>query len=205
MKKIVFIVLLLLIIPVCINAAQPNAGEARSRGFRVTPRNTEELNQAIEMRKQNFQKERAGMEEEKSLMYENQNKIRSGAQNLMIMENMIGKNGPETSRVAGDINLSSEKTLKLESEFKNRSKVKKFFFGHKKDIVDTFSEEISQRDKNISKLRELYEDLESSEEVKAIFLKQLENIEEEQGRIEEYFQNETKRKGILTWFANIFK
>jgi uncharacterized protein (DUF3084 family) len=205
MKKIVFIVLLLLIIPVCINAAQPNAGEARSRGFRVTPRNTEELNQAIEMRKQNFQKERAGMEEEKSLMYENQNKIRSGAQNLMIMENMIGKNGPETSRVAGDINLSSEKTLKLESEFKNRSKVKKFFFGHKKDIVDTFSEEISQRDKNISKLRELYEDLESSEEVKGIFLKQLENIEEEQGRIEEYFQNETKRKGILTWFANIFK
>ncbi len=191
-------------LPLILSAAGPNSNK-KSGGLRVTPRNTDELNQAIELRKQSFQKERAGMNEMMSQIYEKQNKLRSGAQNLMIMENMMGVHGPEVSRLAEDLNSSSVNTLKLEEAFQNRGKVKKFFFGQNKEIVESFSTEISQRDESITRLRELFEDSEITPEVKDIFRVQLTGIEEEQNRIKEYFQKETKRKGILTWFLNIFK
>ena len=203
MKKVLFFAWLIIIF-LSINTTVLNAEGSRSVGFRVTPRNVDELNQAIELRKQSFLKERAGMEENKSRIYENQNKLRSGVQNLMIMENMIGKNGLEVARIAGDLNMSLDDTLRFERDFSERSKVKKFFFGQKKKVVDGFSNEINNREEKILKLKELLENSEVSSDIKNILQEQLTNIEDEQNRLGDYFQNEIKRKGILTWLVNIF-
>ena len=144
------------------------------------------------------------MDETIASIYKNQNRLRSGAQNLMIMENMIGDGGYEVSDLAQGLNESVGDTLQFEEEFNSRGKIKKFFFGQKKDISEKFLQNISERDKKIERLKELYQDCQCSPEIKSIFNGQLSGIEEEQNRIKEYYESQTKKKGILSWFANIF-
>jgi hypothetical protein len=203
MKKIAFLILIL-IIPISINAASTISQETRGGGFRVLPRNIDELNQAMELRGKNFKKERAGMNEINSKIYENQNKLRNGVQNLMMMEKMIRKNGLEISILAEDLNNLTKNTLKFEQEFAERSSFKKFFFGQKKEIVENFLKEINEREKKILKIKELIESSEVSVEIEDVLQEQFIDIEDEQNRLNSYFQGEIKRKGILTWLVNIF-
>ncbi|PLX20959.1 hypothetical protein C0584_04200 [Candidatus Parcubacteria bacterium] len=196
-----FIIFLFLLTPLFVFA---QSGEKKNRGFRVTPRNTEELRQVMNLREEGFQKELAGMEGERLFAYSNQNKMRAAAQNMTIMENMIGDGGIDVSDLALEINKSVEKTLDLEERFLKRGGIKKFFFGQKKDEINDFSTEISNREEKISKIRSIYEKCECSEDVRDIFGEELANMENEQNRLKDFFEKETKHKGVLSWFASIF-
>lgn len=203
MKKIIFIISLLFVL-FSINQNVQASDQVRRGGLRVTPRNIEGLNKTIDFRRDNFIKEMAGMDEIKSKIYENQNRLRGGAQNLMIMENMIGDNGEKVAIIAEDLNESAKNTLQFEEDFSERSGFKKFLFGQKKNIVKDFSEEIKNNEERIIELKELMNKSEVSLELRNILDEQFNNIKEEHGRMNMYFQEETKRKGILTWLINIF-
>ena len=203
MKKtlILFAVILL---PLSVLAANTEKTQIQRRGLRVTPRNVDELKASIKSRNERFEKEREGMEGNKALIYENQDRLRSGAQNLMIMENMLGKAGREISDLSMSLNNLSNDSLKYEEEFSKRGGIKKFFFGQKKDIKENFSKNIAEREDKILKLKELYNKCDCDEDVRQIFEEQITNIEDEQNRLDNYFKKETKRKGILRWLINIF-
>lgn len=203
MKKtlILFAVILL---PLSVLAANTEKTQIQRRGLRVTPRNVDELKASIKSRKERFEKEREGMEGNKALIYENQDRLRSGAQNLMIMENMLGRTGREISDLSMSLNNLSNDSLKYEEEFSKRGGIKKFFFGQKKDIKENFSKNIAEREDKILKLKELYNKCDCDEDVRQIFEEQITNIEDEQNRLDNYFKKETKRKGILRWLINIF-
>jgi len=199
------ILFILIFLPLNVFAGNLDKTQTRSRGFRVTPRNVEELRTAIESRKENLKRKREGMDESKLPIYTNQDKLRGGVQNLMIMENMLGGIGLEVSDLSMSLNDLSEDSLKYEEEFTKRGKFKKFFFGQKNETKEKFSENIKERADDISKLKQLYDKCSCDKEVKDIFGEQMSEIENEQQRIETYYQGEVKRRGILTWLINIFK
>jgi len=203
--KRTFLIILMLFIPLSMSAAGSNSKRIRTGGLRIVPGNIDGLNKTIESRDKSFEKERSGMEEVKSKIYENQNKFRGAVQNLIMMEKMIGRNGPMVAVLAEDLNNFTKNTLKLEQEFSERNSFKKFFFGQKNESVNIFSDVLTQRKEKIAEIKELLSAVEASDEVSDVLKEQIFLIDAEQERLNDFFEKETKRKGILTWFLNIFK
>ena len=203
--KRTFLIILMLFIPLSMSAAGSNSKRIRTGGLRIVPGNIDGLNKTIESRDKSFEKERSGMEEVKSKIYGNQNKFRGAVQNLIMMEKMIGRNGPMVAVLAEDLNNFTKNTLKLEQEFSERNSFKKFFFGQKNESVNIFSDVLTQRKEKIAEIKELLSAVEASDEVSDVLKEQIFLIDAEQERLNDFFEKETKRKGILTWFLNIFK
>jgi len=206
MKKIIIIPLFLILTFLMVLFAQDRGASANmGGGLRVTPRNVEELKNAIDLRKSEFERSLASEEEERVLeIKRNQNRFKGAVQNLMIMENMVGGNSLRLREHAQNLNQLSARALELEIEFSDRNIFKKIFFGQKKKSKFDFSEIIDERELEISELKKILENCECTNEVKNIFEEQLEEIDLEHERLESFYIKESKKKGIFSWLVNIF-
>ncbi len=174
-------------------------------GLRVTPRNITELNNAIRIRNENSKKKRDKMSELQKMVHQNQDKFRNALENIMIMENMIGENSYEIVENASDLKESFNNTIHYEEDFLSRSKYMKFFFGQKKEIKEKFGKEIDKRKEGIKVLENLFIEAEHNRDLTEIYTKQLSDLKEEEKRMEDFYNEEIRRKGVLTWLINIFE
>lgn len=206
MKKIVITSLFLIIIfPTILLAQNKGTGANMGGGLRVTPRNVEELKDAIDLRESEFEKGLAYEEEEGILQIKrNQNRFKGAVQNLMIMENMVGDNSLKLREHTQNLNQLSARTLELEMEFSERGFFKKMFFGQKNKSKQEFSKIIEEREFAIGELKKIFENCECSNEVKNIFEEQLNEISLEHERLGNFYAKESKKKGILSWLINVF-
>lgn len=158
-----------------------------------------ELNAMIQQKKQDMDQELQGLGKSEQKVYQNQNEVRLAVHSLLAMEGLIGGIGPQVSEIARNFNNSVQATIKAEENIEKRSALARFFAGGDVESADEIEQQVTQNLARIQELNQLREECDCDEEVKATLQEQIQNMEQEQERLQELAQKEKQSKGLLGW------
>jgi len=167
--------------------------------------NVTEAREAIQQRVQQLEGETQTMKGTEKEVYENQNQVRSAVFGLLAMEELAGGIGQEISQIAKEINNSVQSTLSAEEKIRGRSALVRLFVGGEKEAAQEIRQEVNLNQERIQELKQLKEDCgDCSEEAKILMAEQIQNIEQEQERLQQLAEKEEKSVGVFGWFRNLF-
>ena len=158
-----------------------------------------ELKQSMQQKQQQLNSESQGLGEKKQQMMQNQNQVRVAAQTLSQMANMLGGIGEQVSDIAKDFDNSVQATIKSEEKIQTRSGFARFFAGGDKKSAEELESEATQNQQRIQELKQLKEQADCDEEVKVMMQEQIQQMEQEQTRLQELAQKEKNSKGVFGW------
>jgi len=130
---------------------------------------------------------------------QNQNQVRVAVHTLLALENYTGGIGKNISSIARGFNNSLQATIRAEERIRARSRITKFFIGGNEEAANELEEKIDQNKNRIQELKEIKNNCNCSEEVVNLIQEQIQNMEQEQNRLQELTQQEKQRKGIFGW------
>ena len=165
----------------------------------VKAQTSEELGQMIQQRQQEMNQETQGMGKQEQKVYQNQNQVRLAVHTLLAMEDLVGGIGQNVSRIAREFNNSVQATIRAEEKIQTRSGLARFFLGGDEEAAQELEQETNQSQLRIQELKQLMEECECDEGVRAMMQEQIQNMEQEQTRLQELTQNEKKSKGLFGW------
>jgi len=178
--------------------------------------NTEQLKTMIKDKKQEMDQEIENMKDEKrQKVYQNQNKVRIAAHTFLAMRELLTTEesaegndrgiGSRVSEIAREFNNSVEKTIQAEEKIQKRNRIVEFFFGGDEEVAENILQETSKNKIKVQELKKLHQECDCDEEVKNIIREQIQNIEQEQNRLEQVAQKEKSNKGVFGWLFGWMK
>ncbi|MCG2686916.1 hypothetical protein L6278_02130 [Candidatus Parcubacteria bacterium] len=169
-------------------------------------RNTNQLREMIQLRKSELTDELDDIKEEvQQKVYRNQNVVREAVHTLLAAEDLVGGVGQQVSEIAQEFNNSVQKTIGAEEKIQKRSGFVKFLIGGVKNVAQELKQEAQKNKERIQELKELKEQNWMQTEVKEILQEQIQNLEQEQNRLQNLAEKEINKKGIFGWLINLFK
>lgn len=156
-----------------------------------------ELKQEMQQKQQQLNAE--GSQDNKQQILKNQNQVRVAAQTLSKMESMIGSKGKQISEIAKEFDNSVQATINAEEKIQARSRFARFFSGGDQNAAEEIESEVIKNQQKIQDLKQLRDQAECDEEVKLMMQEQIQQMEQEQKRLQELTQKEKKSKGLLGW------
>lgn len=160
----------------------------------------EELKEMVQMRMQEMNQEMVNVGAKQKEMYENQNKVRLAVHSFLAMENLTGGIGKQVSEIARNFDNSIEKTIQAEEKIEKRSGFAKFFIGGDKKAAEELETQVVQNKEKIQELKQLSEECTDCDEaVKEMMQEQIQNMDEEQIRLESLATTQKSKKGLLGW------
>ena len=115
------------------------------------------------------------------------------------MENLTGGIGPQVREVARNFNNSIQSTLRAEEKIEARGRFIRFFAGGDSEAAEELEQQVNQSRQRIQQLKQLRDECDCSEAVKTLMQEQIQNMEQEQDRLQGLAQAERKSKGMLGW------
>lgn len=171
-------------------------------------RTREELQQMIQERTQEMAQEMQTLKPVQQKVYQNQNTVRLAVQSLLEMKDSIGGIGPQVSQIAQEFDNSVQATIRSEEKIQTRNRVIRFFVGGDKDTATAIEQEVNRNRERIQQLNQLMEQSECEEGVKAMLQEQINNMEQEQNRLQQLAQNEKQYKWLFgrlfNWLGGLF-
>lgn len=158
-----------------------------------------EIKQEMEQKKQQMDKEAEETGDKNQEMVKNQNQVRIAVHSLLAMEDLVGGIGPQVSEIARNFNNSVQSTMKSEEKIQNQNGFVKFFMGGDAESAEELETEVTQNQQRIQELKQLREDCDCDEEVKAMMQEQIQQMEQEQLRLKELAKAEKNNKGMFGW------
>ncbi|MBW2982446.1 hypothetical protein KY343_06210 [Candidatus Woesearchaeota archaeon] len=131
--------------------------------------------------------------------FQNQNEVRLAVHALMEMDNITGGIGPQVREVARNFNNSIQATLRAEERVESRGGFARFFAGGDFESAAEMEQEVSANRERIQQLKQLRDQCPCDEEVKTMLQEQIQQMEQEQDRLQGLAQAERKSKGLLGW------
>ncbi len=165
----------------------------------VQSQKLEEIKQKVQEKKQEMANQAEAMGTKEQKVYQNQNEVRSAVHALLEMKDVVGGIGPQVSEIAKQFNNSVKATINAEEKIEKRSGVAKFFFGGDKAAAEELEAEAQKNQQKIQELKQLKDQCECSEEVKAMMQEQIQAMEGEQQRLIQKATEEKAKKGLLGW------
>ena len=178
-----------------------NIGEEENLTIReqLRVRNVTELREAIQQRQQEMNQEMQTLGESQQNVYQNQNRVRLSVHALLAMENLTGGIGPNVSQIAREFNNSVQATIRAEERVQTRNWLVRFFVGGDEEAAGNMEQEVNRNRERIQELRRLREECDCDEEIRAMLQEQIQNMEQEQNRLQQLAQNEKANKGLFGW------
>ena len=153
----------------------------------------------VQARQQEMKQEMQEMGQGQQNMYMNQNQVRLAVHALLAMEGLVGGIGKNVSEIARGFNNSIQSTIKAEEKIQTRGRIARFFMGGDHEAAEEMEQEVNRNRERIQELKQLKEQCECDEEVMNMFQEQIQNMEQEQNRLQGLAQAEKKSKGIFGW------
>ena len=75
----------------------------------------------------------------------------------------------------------------------------KFFAGGDEEAAEEIEQEVNRNQERIQELKRLMQECDCNEELKAMIQEHIQNMEQEQNRLQELAENEKNSKGIFGW------
>lgn len=158
-----------------------------------------QLKEQIQLKKQDMQKESQGMNEDAQKVYQNQNRVREAVHALQQMKGFVGGIGPQISEIANHFNNSVKNTIEAEEKIQSRSAFSRFFAGGDNKAAEDIEKEVQQNQEKIQELKQLKDECDCEEEVKQMLQEQIQNMDQEQTRLQQLAQVEKNKKGLFGW------
>lgn len=174
---------------------EENPGEAQQ----IKAQTKDELKQMIQERKQVMEQEMEGLGTKEQNVYRNQNTVREAVHTMLAMEDLVGGIGKNISAIAKEFDNSVEKTIGAETKIEERGWFSRLMTGGDKEAASLLEAEVAQNKNKIQQLNKLMEDCECDEEVKAMLQEQIQNMEQEQNRLQGLAESEGKKNGLFGW------
>jgi DNA-binding transcriptional regulator GbsR (MarR family) len=211
MKKI-FLVLSMIILTGSVSFVQGkqevrvnNSNQERSRT--ITINNEESVNvreivqERVEERQNELKEEIEKMEGITKRVHEIQGQAKISVESLMEIKDFTNNVREEVLNITENFNNSINSTIGLEKRIESRNAFTRFFFGGDKDSAELIKREISENRERIKTLNQLKDDCDCEEDVREIISEQVENITQEQNRLEELANREKNNKWFMgRWF-----
>jgi hypothetical protein len=157
------------------------------------------VQEKLQAKEQEFQQEMSGKSEKEQKVLQNQNQVRLAVHALLEMKDEIGGIGPQVSEIARNFNNSVQATIQAEEKIQTRSAFSRFFAGGDKKAGEELEAEVNENQLRIQELKQLKDQCDCGEEVKAMMQEQIQSMEQEQARLRELAQKEKKSKGMFGW------
>ena len=169
------------------------------KGMQAKAGNVEQVKAMVQARQQEMKQEMQEMGQGQQNMYMNQNQVRLAVHALLAMEGLVGGIGKNVSEIARGFNNSIQSTIKAEEKIQTRGRIARFFMGGDHEAAGEMEQEVNRNRERIQELKQLKEQCECDEEVMNMFQEQIQNMEQEQNRLQGLAQAEKKSKGIFGW------
>lgn len=170
----------------------------------VRARTTNELRTMIQEKQQEMNQEVQSFGEKQQKVYQNQNEVRLAVHSLLAMEDLVGGIGPQVSQIAKDFDNSVQATIQAEEIIQNRNMIVRFFSGGDQEAAGEIEREVNQNNLRVQQLKQLREQCDCDEEIKNMFQEQIQNMEQEQNRLQQLAEKEKQAKGIWGWIKSLF-
>jgi hypothetical protein len=160
----------------------------------------EELKARLRERIQAMEEGLDELDEDVAQRYKDQNRVRIAVHALQDMRPLLEGEGigRNVSDIARDFNSSAMNMERFEEQIHSRSRLMRFLFGGDDESAGELDGYIETNRERLTKLRGLAE-LVDDEELKALLQEQIQNMEQEQNRLEELAKDEMARNGLLGW------
>ena len=165
----------------------------------VRAQSVSKLQELVQQREQEMNQEIQTLEEHQQLIYQNQNRVRLAVQSLFAMEELVGSIGPQVSQIAEELNTSVQATIQAEERIQARNTIVRFFAGGDEAAAQELEHQVIQNQERIRELQQLQEECDCDEEVRTILQEQIQNVEQEQTRLQQVAQDELNDKGLFGW------
>ncbi len=172
---------------------------AIQRGTQEKAGNVNELKEMIQQKQNEMEQEMDSLDEKQQKIYQNQNTVRSAVHSLLAMEDLVHGIGPQISDIAKQFNNSVQVTIMSEESIENRGFLSRMLAGGDAEAAEELEKEVVQNRARIEELSQIKDECECDPEVKAIMQEQIQNIEQEQTRLEQLAQSEKESKGFIGW------
>jgi len=201
MKKITSFVLAVFITLFCFNFVLANNSQGPNLEVQEQRLNEkmQRIQERLEIKKEIFQEEEEELEGTEQEVARNQNQVRLAVHSLLEMKEVVGGIGPQVSEIAKEFNNSVQNTQKLELRIANRNAFTRFFMGGDKEAAKELKDQIEQNRNRIQELYKLREQCDCQEEIQNMFQEQLQEMEDEQDRLEELTKKENQSRGLFGW------
>lgn len=134
------------------------------------------------------------------------NQLRTNIQNLLIVSDSVDSTlGNQISNIANQFNNSIEKTIQAENKINNRNGITKFFLGGDKEAAEEINVQIEENNENLEQLKNIINTCNCTSDVKEIIQEQVQQIEQEQVRLQDFSQGQINSNGAFGWIINLFK
>jgi len=173
-------------------------------GQQLRARTSNELKSMIQEKRGEMIEEVKSMKGNLQKAYENQNEVRTAVHALLAMEDLVGGIGQEVSGIAKQFNNSVQETIKAEETIRNRNRIVRFFAGGDQETAEELQNLVDQNLIRIQQLKELRNQCDCEEEVRALMQEQIHSMEQGQTKLQELIQNEKDARGIWGWFKGLF-
>ncbi|MDD5086859.1 MAG: hypothetical protein PHV16_03840 [Candidatus Nanoarchaeia archaeon] len=158
-----------------------------------------QLSEMIQQKQQSMNQELEQKSEKEQKVYQNQNQVRLAVHSLLAMEDLVGGIGKNVSQIARQFNNSVQATIRAEEKIQTKSAFARFFSGGDSESAEEIEEQVMQNKQRIQELKQLHEQCDCDEDVKAMMQEQIQKMENEQNRLQELAQKEKKSKGLFGW------
>jgi len=178
---------------------QPTSTPMIHQRIQPIAKNVTELRQMVQERQELMNQELKNLTVNAKQIYQNQNRVRLAVHSLLAMENLTGGIGRNVSRIAREFNNSVQATIRAEQRIETRNMLVKFLFGGDEVAAGEMEQEIIQNQQRIQHLRQLMNQCDCEEQVRAMLQEQIQNMEQEHTRLQQLAQNEKGNKGLFGW------
>jgi len=159
----------------------------------------------VQQKKQEMSQEMQELSNVQQKVYQNQNKVREAVHALLSLEDLAPGIGPQVSQIAKEFNNSVQATIMAEEKIQKRNAFVRFFVGGEKNAAGEMEQELNQNQQRIQELKQLKEECASGEEVKTMMQEQIQNMDQEQVRLQQLAEKEKNTNGVFGWVRNLFR
>ncbi len=179
-----------------IGANQPMMVQQKTQ---IKAGNSAELGQMIQQRQQEMSQELQELGAGQQNIFKNQNRVRLAVHSLLAMEDIVGGIGPQIREIARDFNNSVQTTMRAEQKAQERNWFTRFLFGGDEEAAGELEQEVIANRERIQTLKQLKDKCDCDDPVRITMQEQIQNIEQEQNRMQQLAQAEKNNKGLLGW------
>jgi hypothetical protein len=167
--------------------------------LRIRVENASQLRERIQMVEQEYGQEAENYGQARKLAYQNQNRVRVAVQALLAAENLTGGIGRQVSDMARQFNNSVQATIQAEEKIQARDWFSRFFFGGDENAAAEIEAELERNRDRLQNMTRLLDGCSCDQQVKAMLQEQVQNLQQEQTRLQELAQQEKQSKGLFGW------
>jgi len=175
---------------------EPIQAQDRDRD-RLQVQTPDQLRNLIQEQQRQMQQGESEMADGVQQIYRNQNQVRVAVRALASSSEILGPIGPAVSRIAQDFDNSVQATIKVEEQIQNRSRLARVFFGSDDEQVESLSNNLSANQNRIRELNMLMDTWNGDPEVQTILREQIQNMEQEQVRLQQLVDDEADSRGLF--------